>query len=170
MSVLLGTVSYREALRFLPAMRMVWEAGTRLNAEVIKHQEWREIAQLRCPYGSTDASTSALGLLDSKENLANCTWDRHLGRDELLGRVVERGVGRRRSRRLDVTSTRVKHGGVCQNVVQLLRDSRDTGCCKVDDLISIDNHRHDSNEDGNGERKEAHCKSTAGCDVGLIYE
>lgn len=123
-----------EVLRLLSAMGMVWEASTWLDAEVVEHQEGREVAQLRRPYGPTDAGTCALGLFDGKEDLANGAWDRHLVCDKLLGWVIERRVGRVRGgggRRLDVTRARIQHGvgGVSQDAAQLLCDGINTGYC-----------------------------------------
>lgn len=59
-------------------MGMVGKSGTWLHAEVIKHQEGAEIAQLWRADRSAHPGTSALGLLDGEERLPNGSWDRHV--------------------------------------------------------------------------------------------
>ena len=68
-------------------MRVVGKARAGLNAEMVEHQEGREVAQLRCTDGSAHTGARALGLFNREKNFANRAGDRHISSCEVLGRI-----------------------------------------------------------------------------------
>lgn len=57
---------------------LIGETSSRLNVEVVKHEERRKVAQVGSTNGATHASALALGLLNGKKDLADGSLDRHL--------------------------------------------------------------------------------------------
>lgn len=60
-------------------MSVIWEAGARFYAEMVQHEEWAEVTKLRSANRSSDACASALGLLDSQEDLPDRLGNGHVG-------------------------------------------------------------------------------------------
>lgn len=55
---------------------------------MVEHEEGREVAQLRRANGAADASTSAFGLLDGQDDLADSSLGRHFGCEEVISWVL----------------------------------------------------------------------------------
>lgn len=72
-------------------MRVVGKACAGLDAEVVEHEEGREVAQLGRSDGTAHTGAGTFCLLDGKEDLTNRARDRHVGSYELLGRIIEVG-------------------------------------------------------------------------------
>ena len=77
----------------LAAVGVVGEAGARLDAEVVEHEEGREVAQLRGADGAAHLGAGALGRLDGEEGLLDTSRDGHVGGGEAVGCGRGRGCG-----------------------------------------------------------------------------
>ena len=59
---------------------MIRKSGARGDGEMVKHEEWREIAKLWGTDRSSDAGANTLGLIGGEEGLLNCAWRGHIRR------------------------------------------------------------------------------------------
>ncbi len=69
-----------------PRVGVVREAGAGLHAEVVQHQERREVAQLGRADGAADARTCAFRLLDGEKDLLDSARHRHVCCDQFGAR------------------------------------------------------------------------------------
>lgn len=58
-------------------MRVIWKASAVTNREMVQHQEWAEVLQLRRPNRAADSRTSAFGLLDRLKGLGDFARAQH---------------------------------------------------------------------------------------------
>lgn len=58
-------------------MRMIWKASTVTNREMVEHQEWAEVPQIRRPNRTTDLRTSAFRLLTRLKGLDDFARAQH---------------------------------------------------------------------------------------------
>lgn len=58
-------------------MRMIWKASTVTDREMVQHQEWAEVLQLRRPNRAADSRTSAFRLLDRLKGLDDFARAQH---------------------------------------------------------------------------------------------
>lgn len=63
--------------RLLAPVRMIREARSGRDREVVEHQERREVSKAWRPDGAPHPRSDALGLLNCQERLADRAWDRH---------------------------------------------------------------------------------------------
>lgn len=57
---------------------MVGEAGTRVDGEMVEHEERGEVAELRGADGAADSRSCAFGLFASEEYFVDGAWSCHV--------------------------------------------------------------------------------------------
>lgn len=133
---------------------LVGEPGAGLDREVVKHEEGREVAQLRRAHGPSYPRPGALGLLGGEEDLANGSRDGlgHVGGDELLlplRRVLDRW---------DLGGVRPRNCGFCVRVVESLNAGGD--------LIQRAKYPRLENENRYGSHESGNCYGSPFHEVG----
>lgn len=66
--------------RFLSAVRMIWESCSGLDAEMVEHEEGREVLELRRADRAANACACSFGLFSGEEGLLDLSRDGHVGR------------------------------------------------------------------------------------------
>lgn len=118
-------------------MRMIGKARARLHAEMVEHQERREVLQLRRADTPAHPCARALGLLNGQEGLADKSWDGHVGRMEEFAWCWELD---------DARADKVSDPGAVEVGVQ--------GRCCLEDVLFEQEYGYESDDGREQERNE----------------